>query len=75
MSSSSRLQKFVKPLEIKAQKKVSSDMDDFWEDCIGTPKLIENEIKRANTNNNNNSANKNPDEIPEEYITCKFFFK
>ncbi len=77
-SSLSRLQKFVKPLEIKSQTKVSSDMDDFWKDCFDTPKINENEIKRTTiitTNNNNNSAqNISPDKNPEEYITCIIFF-
>lgn len=66
--SSSRLQKFVKPLENNIPiKKASSEMDDFWEDCIDTTKLNENENKKKDRPNSNNS-----DENPEDYITCIF---
>ena len=64
---SSRLEKFVKPLENKSsQKKVASDMDDFWDDCIDPTKLTENENKK-----NNNQQNTNRDENSDDYITCK----
>lgn len=68
--SSSRLEKFVKPMENSIQKKVSNEIDEFWEDCIDSPKIKEDANKKLNINSANSN---NPEEVPEEYITCNFF--
>jgi hypothetical protein len=68
---SSRLEKFGKPMEINLEKKVSNETDDFWEDCIDTLKLNEFENKKAD---NSLPSSNNPDEAPEDYITCIISF-
>jgi len=49
------------------QKKLTNEMDNFWDDCIDPLKLNDNEDKK---NNNVQKSNKT-DEDPEDYITCK----
>lgn len=62
--SNTRLENFALSTQNKSyQKKISSEMDDFWDDCIDLNKLNEPQSKKIN----------NPEELPEDYITCKFF--
>jgi len=58
------LENFVKPLDNKnLDKKVIDKIDNFWEDCIESPKLKESKKKLFSNSNN-------ADEDPEDYITC-----
>ena len=67
---STKQEKFTSPLENKSiKKKITADIDNFWEDCI--------ELLKVNDSNNIivSSEIAETDDHPDDYITCKFISK
>ena len=67
------IETFVKTVEITTMKKpVAGDMEDFWDDCLDSKQINQSNKKQ---NPSNKKINLDDDDLPDDYITCKYIFR